>query len=151
MSLEAGPTAGQTSSQTDKPHMASEGYTSSSMRLKPTGQMSQRQNVRRATVISMPALGAAALICRPCLEQELCVFVWLALAQLGFDRNQLRLFYFSHCALLQPLFSRLKRRPYSASIILGGCFRCRGKSHIINSPVAVKLTATPLKRVWTPS
>lgn len=48
--------------------------------LQQTAQMLQRQKERCATVISMPVLCAARLICRPCLDKEFCL-VSLALAR----------------------------------------------------------------------
>lgn len=62
-----------THSRTDKQLRDYGECTSGSLRRRQTAQMLQRQDTQRATVISMPVLCAAVLICSPCLEKEFCL------------------------------------------------------------------------------
>lgn len=62
-----------THSRTDKQLHDYGECTSGSLRRRQTAQMLQRQDTQRATVISMPVLCAAVLICSPCLEKEFCL------------------------------------------------------------------------------
>lgn len=62
-----------THSRTDKQLRDYRECTSGSLRRRQTAQMLQRQDTQRATVISMPVLCAAVLICSPCLEKEFCL------------------------------------------------------------------------------
>lgn len=64
-----------THSRTDKQLRDYRECTSGSLRRRrrQAAQMLQRQDTQRATVISMPVLCAAVLICSPCLEKEFCL------------------------------------------------------------------------------